>query len=599
MENKRKHTHSILDGLHSSHVVKFHHRMKTSELKLYEEIMKIKMKRFQMWKDSTEHDRLCQQIRDERNKLVDILLNSKRGERTVDEKDFLKKYMSNYIGCLPKQLSSAECDIICNEIDWVPTIGKMLLFLQGDFGNCYYIIAEGSVSLYLEPSKDEEIRLARDFGRFRGKVLPDEIDLNALGNNFLNLSRGAGFGEFAILNATQKLRSCAALTSSTNSIVFVMHANTYDTCLRKFHFRQHTLSSAIKLLQDIPTFNQIGHSKVSQLAFAMTKRTFSSSTIICTPKDLIDKVMVVASGEVKVTPKRAKFDVANTSLRQLESRLPNLSIVSIGRGQIIGEKDINTGESHYSMTYTANYTGCDIFELPLQSYRDHMQAVRFMRFSEGQDELEDAMNRTLCEREAQHMLRVSRTTSLMRIMVMDSVGAVAIKKKDVLTALPSIVELPGFLITDANIYASFDPAVPLLSPAQARRNQASTVVGMTFTKDVGVGKRGSDIGGASFSSANSSAAPPAPTPTPTKGLSMGLPPSHPSPRQKKNMSLSLAQGEAVGGGGEDVRPVESTQPLSGAATADAEGGGGSNFPFASPGGKRLSMHSFVKALLST
>ncbi len=76
--------------------------------------------------------------------------------------------------CIPKAILGSEMDKLCNEVDWIPTIGRSILFLQGDFGNVYYMIAQGTVGLYLESSKDKEMTIAREFGSMRGKPFTGE-----------------------------------------------------------------------------------------------------------------------------------------------------------------------------------------------------------------------------------------------------------------------------------------------------------------------------------------------------------------------------------------------------------------------------------------
>lgn len=122
-------------------------------------------------------------------KLLNIFKNSIRGKRTTMEKEDIRKYITEYLHCIPKTISFSEMDTLCNEIDWNPLLGKSIIFLQGDYGNVYYIIAKGRVGLYLEPSKDREMVIAREFGNLRSQQFygTDE-DLCKLGNNIFNLS---------------------------------------------------------------------------------------------------------------------------------------------------------------------------------------------------------------------------------------------------------------------------------------------------------------------------------------------------------------------------------------------------------------------------
>lgn len=145
---------------------------------------------FQVWKDFTEKMRKSNYEADQKRKLLNVFQTSVRGERTTMEKDIIKKYIQQYMTCIPyKSITYSEMDQLCNEIDWFPYVGRSILFLQGDFGNVYYMVAGGRVGLYLEPSKDREMSIAREFGDLRS--IPFEgtdQDLEKLGNKILTLS---------------------------------------------------------------------------------------------------------------------------------------------------------------------------------------------------------------------------------------------------------------------------------------------------------------------------------------------------------------------------------------------------------------------------
>lgn len=125
---------------------------------------------------------------DQRERFIDILRNSTRGQRSTMEKEEIRRFVANYMNCIPKSISFSEMDALCNELDWIPYIGRSILFLQGDFGNCYYMIASGRVGLYLEPSKDREMVIAREFGQQRLQPFQGtDEDLLRLGQNIINL----------------------------------------------------------------------------------------------------------------------------------------------------------------------------------------------------------------------------------------------------------------------------------------------------------------------------------------------------------------------------------------------------------------------------
>jgi hypothetical protein len=125
---------------------------------------------------------------EQRKKVLEVLRTSTRCQRSTMEKEILRRFINTNLTCIPKSISFSEMDQLCNELDWYPLIGRSILFLQGDFGNVYYMIATGSVGLYLEPSKDREMSIAREFGHLRGQPFHgDDEELKKLGNNIFNL----------------------------------------------------------------------------------------------------------------------------------------------------------------------------------------------------------------------------------------------------------------------------------------------------------------------------------------------------------------------------------------------------------------------------
>jgi CRP-like cAMP-binding protein len=159
------------------------------------------------------------------------------------------------------------------------------------------MIATGRVALYLESSKDREMVIGREFGHYRGQKFKEPLEkLNGLGKNIFTLPTGAGFGEFAILSTTQKLRSCAAVSIDDKCFLFIMHGETYDKVLRQHHYRQRTLSIACKLLQELPLFQKFTFSKISQVAYTMRSQLYSVKTKIVSAGDPVKCIYVVGSG---------------------------------------------------------------------------------------------------------------------------------------------------------------------------------------------------------------------------------------------------------------------------------------------------------------
>ena len=284
------------------------------------------------------------------------------------EQEALAKVLST-VSCLPK-MSSVDMDLLTNNIECIDCTGRTLIFLQGDFGACFYIIATGNIELYLEPSKDKEMSNCRNFGVFRGCDF-DLEKCGALGRLIVTLKAGQGFGEYAILSSTHKFRGATAVATNSDeesTMLFIVNADTYNATLRKHHFRQQQMSSAMALLKELPIFNFQSTAKIAQFAYNLTCQTYSPRTVIARANSNIHTLFLISSGSIKV--------VANISMHSGDAsatddeapdtaRRPDLCALEFGRGQIIGLWEILKDQPSYEMTYTTSTT-CELLQISRQ-----------------------------------------------------------------------------------------------------------------------------------------------------------------------------------------------------------------------------------------
>lgn len=159
---------------------KFHAR-RSEQQEQIEDILS--RKAWKKWVEVAAYLKKVKLENEQRDRVVEILSKSVRGQRSTVEKEQLRRFITGHLTCIPKSIAFSEMDQLCNELDWIPLMGRSILFLQGDFGNVYYMVARGNVGLYLEPSKDREMEIAREFGTLRAQpFLGTDEDLNRLGN---------------------------------------------------------------------------------------------------------------------------------------------------------------------------------------------------------------------------------------------------------------------------------------------------------------------------------------------------------------------------------------------------------------------------------
>jgi len=124
----------------------------------------------------------------QRLRIIEVLRKSTRLSRSIVEKEEIRKFLVENVNCIPDTISISEMDKLCNEVDWVKCTGRTILFLQGDYGNVYYIIACGQVGFYVAANKDLEMAIGRELGHLRTQPFIGTSDvLKTLGNNVLTL----------------------------------------------------------------------------------------------------------------------------------------------------------------------------------------------------------------------------------------------------------------------------------------------------------------------------------------------------------------------------------------------------------------------------
>jgi CRP-like cAMP-binding protein len=268
--------------------------------------------------------------------------------------------------------------------------------------------------------------------------------------------QGSGFGEYAILATSNKIRSCAAVALDEGTMMLVMHADTYNTVLRQHHYRQKQLSSATALLQELPLFKHHNYSKVASIAYTMRSQTYSNQTLIISYGDFINNVMLIASGQVKVyaapvsasdAPGGADSGGGSASNKEhplgkgtvaklLQKRIPKLAIALLGRGQIIGEMEIQKGLRSFQMTYEASASSTEILEMPATVFKECFNASNSTQ-SMLYKNIEE-MN------EAKEMRRVGRMTRAYDAMksMMGSTTQAETAKAQLNKMLPTILDPP-------------------------------------------------------------------------------------------------------------------------------------------------------------
>ena len=214
-----------------------------------------------------------------------------------------------------------------------------------------------------------------------------------------------------------------------------MHAETYNAVLRQHHYRQKQLSSATALLSELPLFKNQNYSKIASIAYTMRSQTYSSGTIIIKQGDIINNVLLIASGQVKVFAPVAKDSSSTGDVSKVvEKRLPKLAVAMLGRGQIIGESEMMKGQREFQMTYETCAASTEILEVPATVFKESVGTVEFK-----QSVVYKSVETINAEMENTREGRLTRAYEAMKKMVEGE--SKQLKNKDeLMNILPTIID---------------------------------------------------------------------------------------------------------------------------------------------------------------
>ena len=396
------------------------------------------------------------------NDMVQIFRLSKRGERSDLEISTIKRFLVENVTSIPwAELREEDKLCLANEVDWQPIVGRSIVFLQGDFGNVYYMIGAGTVGLYLEKSEDKQMSIAREFGDFRGKEFPgDDEDLQKLGHNIANLPAGIGFGEVAILSDNHKFRSCAAVCMDRATLLLVVHASTYNKTLRKVHQRQQQMSGAMELLMSLPTFRGFTYASIATLAFELERIRKSNGSMVQAAGAPVKSVYIITAGAVKkvlAPPKPKKRIIIGPDGKEkeddesvpdpidirLQTRTPNLGVVVLGRGQIIGESEVFQGLSTYAHGYVSQGVS-ELFEVPVEVFQKTIREQTAVHANKSAKAKKKSMSYTAMQeanlqREHAHEERTKAALSAASEIMGDQAAADGARLERLGSVLPSLL----------------------------------------------------------------------------------------------------------------------------------------------------------------
>ena len=161
------------------------------------------------------------------------LASAKRGDTEVAS---IMQWMINS-KIFPQDISKDMLKELCVHMENRFLKKNDVLFLQEDKGDCFYIIIEGAIMLYLQDNDKEtlRLRLLRDSRPKDFKNINWSSMGSGAGKSLKEMPSGLAFGELSLLHDEHSHRSCSAICSSDMCQLCVIDSELYNRTLRTYH----------------------------------------------------------------------------------------------------------------------------------------------------------------------------------------------------------------------------------------------------------------------------------------------------------------------------------------------------------------------------
>ncbi len=257
---------------------------------------------------------------------------------------------------------------------------------------------------------------------------------------------------------------------SEDSMLLIMHAETYNAVLRQHHYRQKQLSSATALLSELPLFKMYNYSKIASIAYTMRSQTYSAQSMIAQYGQVINNVILIVSGQVKVYAAPASTGGAREEdgggdriNKIIEKRIPRLAVSMLGRGQIIGELEMHKGLRTFQMTYESGSASTEVLEMPSTVFKESVGGAEFR-----QSALYKSLEEINDQNELRRQGRLTRAYDAMKSMMGGTTRAVQ-SKDELMNVLPMLVD-PYASAASSAMGSSFQQAYPGRGTASTRHS---------------------------------------------------------------------------------------------------------------------------------
>ncbi len=181
---------------------------------------------------------------------------------TISENKELKTYLTNHYLFKDKSLKIIES--LLKKIQVIAFEPDIIIFNEGDTGDYFYIIKEGSVESFCENIPNKKI-----------------------------LKKGETFGELALLERKKRTETIKTIN---NVILYQIDGKIVRDIVKNIN--KNELKERLEFISLVPIFDSMDNIKLNFLASSMYKCTFDMKENILRKGDLGDSIYIIKSGEV-------------------------------------------------------------------------------------------------------------------------------------------------------------------------------------------------------------------------------------------------------------------------------------------------------------
>lgn len=163
------------------------------------------------------------------------------------------------------------------------------VFRYGDYGEKFYIILAGTVSIHVPMLKEIEIKKNHQFSPHHNKKILTEVG---------RLSRPNTFGDLALIEYKPR----AATIKCVEDCVFALIDKTnYQKIFGRL--QRKIIMSTIELFRSIPYFAKWSMGDIQKLSPYFKEVEYKFNHTVCKQGDKADFVYIIKSGEFEITKK--------------------------------------------------------------------------------------------------------------------------------------------------------------------------------------------------------------------------------------------------------------------------------------------------------